>query len=101
MEMVQKKEDILEFLKQNKTLIARKYHVKEIGLFGSFIHNEHQMESDIDILISLKTEGKTFRNYMRLKFYLEDNFHRKVDLVTKSGLKEIIRDRIEKETIYA
>lgn len=44
---------------------------------------------------------KTFDNFMNLKFYLEDLFGRKVDLVTKSALKPRMRDVVLKEVIYA
>ena len=37
---------------------------------------------------------------MRTKFYLEDLFMRKVDLVTDVALKPIIRDPILRDVVY-
>ena len=34
------KEDILSFLRQQKTFLDEKFFVKKIGLFGSFVRNE-------------------------------------------------------------
>jgi predicted nucleotidyltransferase len=38
---------------------------------------------------------------MGTKFYLEDLFKRKVDLVTDAALKPLIRDPILKDVVYA
>ena len=62
------------------------FGVREIGLFGSYISNNQEKESDIDLLVDLKPEMKTFKNYMKLVYYLEDLFGRKVDLITKQSL---------------
>lgn len=69
----------------------KKYGVKEIGLFGSYVRNEQKSESDIDILVGFERGKKTFDNYMDLKFFLEDLFNRKIDLVViKPDLKQYI-----------
>jgi len=38
---------------------------------------------------------------MGIKFYLEEIFHQKVDLVTEDALKPLIRNPILKEVMYA
>jgi hypothetical protein len=38
---------------------------------------------------------------MGIKFYLEDLYGRKVDLVTEAALKPLIRDPILAEVVYA
>ena len=72
--------EILKKLKENREKI-RKFGVKRIGLFGSYIRNEQKKESDIDVLVEFEKGKKTFDNYMDLKFFLEDLFQCKVDLV--------------------
>jgi len=37
---------------------------------------------------------------MELKFFLEDLLQRRVDLVTRSGLRDRIRPYVEKEAVY-
>ena len=77
------------------------YEVKRVGLFGSFTQSRQNVKSDIDILVEFNRGGKTFDNYMELKFYLERLFRRKVDLVIKDALKARIRDRVLSEVEYA
>lgn len=93
-----KTKDIMDGMEQNKELI-KKYGVKRIGLFGSYARNEQRTESDIDILVEFEKGKKTFDNYMELKFYLEDLFVTKVDLVIadviKPDLKPYILERVE------
>jgi uncharacterized protein len=77
------------------------YGVKNVGLFGSFARSRPKTSSDIDILVEFERGGKTFDNYMDLKFYLERLFHRKIDLVIKDALKTRIRDKVLSEVKYA
>ena len=77
----------------------QKFGVKKIGIFGSFVRGDATNDSDIDFLVEL--EHKTFDNYMDLKFYLEDLFDRKIDLILSDTLKPRLRSSIEKEVVYA
>jgi len=95
------KESIIEFLKHNKQNMMSTYGVEEIGLYGSYVHDQNKENSDIDILVGFKKDCETFDNYMDLKFFLEEAFNKKIDLVIKRSVKEPVKDRIFKETIYA
>ena len=85
----------------NRYDLKEKYGVKRIGFFGSFVRSEQKETSDIDILVEFEKGAKTFDNYMNLKFFLEEVFGRKVDLVIIDALKPDIKDRILKEVKYA
>lgn len=87
------KGEILKKIKENKEHI-KKYGVKRIGLFGSYIRNEQGKKSDIDILVKFEEGMKTFDNYMDLKFFLEDLFNHKVDLVVIEALKSDLKQYI-------
>lgn len=52
-------------------ITMKKYGVKRIGLFGSYIRNEQGPTSDVDILVESKKNETTFDNYMDLKFFCE------------------------------
>ncbi len=78
--------DILTKLEEN-TATIKKYGVKKIGLFGSYIRKEQKPTSDIDILVEFEKGKITFDNYMDLKFFLEDPFNHKVDLVMHDAIK--------------
>ena len=76
----------------------RKYGVKQIGLFGSYVNGTAHATSDIDLLVEL--EKSTFRNYMELVLFLEDLFGKKVDLVAVESVKLGLKPYIEKQVEY-
>jgi len=76
----------------------KEYQVKEIGIFGSFSDKSYSNESDIDILVEL--EKPIGWKFFSLEIYFENLFGRKIDLVTKSALKEQIKDIILKQVKY-
>ncbi|MGA1795752.1 MAG: nucleotidyltransferase family protein [bacterium] len=86
--------EILKTLKQHSDTL-KKYGVKRIGLFGSYVRGEQRDDSDIDFLIEL--EKPSFDNFMDLAFYLEDLFGKKVELITNGSLSPYIQPYIEKE----
>lgn len=85
----------------NRYDLKKKYGVKRIGFFGSFVRSKQKETSDVDVLVEFEKRAKTFDNYMDLKFFLEDIFSRKVDLVIIDALKPDIKDRILEEIKYA
>ena len=93
------KEEILSILKKLKNKIQSKYKVKNIGLFGSYINNMQKEKSDIDLLVEFE-EDADLLHYMGLLLFLEENFNKKVDLVSKFALKEELREHILEEVIY-
>ncbi|MCL0033455.1 nucleotidyltransferase family protein [Thermodesulfovibrionales bacterium] len=92
--------EIREMLERNNTHIKEAFHVREIGIFGSFISGKQKAKSDVDILVAFKKGHKDFFNYMRLKYCIEDILGRKVDLVMKEALKPRIRQKILNEVEY-
>ena len=90
-----------EFIKQtlvDNREILRKYGVKRIGLFGSYVRETATPASDIDFLVEL--ERLTFDDYMGLAVFLEDLFEKDVDLVTPTSIKPGYKPYIEKEVEY-
>jgi len=86
---------ILKMLKDRSIDIKKRFKVRKLGLFGSYAVNKAKNRSDIDILVEF--DQPTFDNYMDLKFYLEDLFKTKVDLVMMDTLKPAIKSRILEE----
>ena len=75
------KDHLLSLITKHKNDL-KKFSVKALYLFGSVARGEEGHKSDVDILVSF--EGQTtFDLYMDLKFYLEELFQRKVDLVRR------------------
>jgi hypothetical protein len=99
MRAVQTKKEITNLLLSHRKEIE-KFGVKKIGLFGSFVKGKQQKDSDIDLFVEFLRGRKKFRNFMSLAFYLEDLFHRKVELVTPESLSPYLRPHIIKEIKY-
>lgn len=99
MEKLITKNEIIQQLKSNEQHLLD-YGVKEIGIFGSFLTNDANSESDIDLLVDIKQESKTFKNFLSLNYFLENLFNRKVDLVTKQSLSPFIGPHILKSVEY-
>lgn len=91
------KQFILTFLKDNKQQLKNKYQVNKIGLFGSFSRDEETENSDVDILVDMPS---SFDNYFNLKYFLEENFHRDVDLGKEEQLRLLIKKQIIQDIIY-
>jgi len=90
--------EIERILQEKKTFLADYYHVKRIGLFGSYVRDEQTDESDIDLLVEFsKPVGLEF---IDLKFYLEELLQKPVDLVTPNALKPLIREDIMSEVQF-
>ena len=89
---------ILLKLKELKPTLRKEFAVREIGLFGSFSDETSSEESDIDLLVEL--ERPIGWKFFSLELYLEKVFNRKVDLVTKSALKEPIKNTILNQVNY-
>lgn len=87
---------IVQLLEQHKQDL-RRFGVKKIGLFGSYLKKQHSESSDIDFLVEFSEPS--FDNYMNLKFFLEELFGKKIDLVTEQALKPAFR-YIKKEAHY-
>jgi predicted nucleotidyltransferase len=92
------KTEIINKLKDLKPELYKDYSVKEIGLFGSFSDDSYTKESDIDLLVVL--EKPIGWKFFSLELYLEKVFNRKIDLVTKSALKEQIKSSILQQVYY-
>jgi predicted nucleotidyltransferase len=91
----------IEILKSREEVIKQKFGVKSLGIFGSYARGEEKADSDVDILVEFVEGAKTFDHFMDLKFFLEDLFSRKVDLVTVDALRPQLKEVILKDVTYA
>ncbi len=89
---------IIEKLRKNKPVVEKKYGVKNLEVFGSYIRGEQKKGSDLDILVEFHRTIDLFR-YIELENFLSKKIGVKVDLVMKDTLKPRIKDRILKEAV--
>ena len=76
--------------------LREEYDVDQLGVFGSYVRNEQQTNSDIDILVSFRRTPSLLK-YISLEQYLSDLLGVRVDLVMESALKLAIGARIRAE----
>jgi predicted nucleotidyltransferase len=99
MKPVLTKADVLDRLSSHGAVI-RNAGVKRLGLFGSFLHDRPNLESDVDLLVEFDAQRKTFDNYWLLAELLECQLDRPVDLLTIESLSLYIGPRILAEVEY-
>jgi predicted nucleotidyltransferase len=93
------KNDILEFLKEYYQEKKDKYHIKKIGIFGSYSRNEANENSDIDIVVDLE-QSKMF-NLIAIKEDIKEYFKKDVDIVQiREKMNPLLKKRIQKDAIY-
>jgi uncharacterized protein len=92
-------DSIVNTIRKLKPELSQRFYVSSIGVFGSAVRNDFSGEnSDIDILVDFsKPVGIEF---IDLAEFLEAAFKRKIDLVSKNGIKKKYLREIEKEIVY-
>jgi predicted nucleotidyltransferase len=92
------KDRLLRVLRENRVKFVSRYHIKSLGLFGSYIRNEQKAGSDLDVLVEFEEPPSLFE-FVRLQNELHDLIGIKVDLVMKDTLKPAIGKRILREVV--
>jgi predicted nucleotidyltransferase len=90
--------DIREKLHQQLPILAERYRVKSLGLFGSYVRNEQDEGSDLDLLVTFDATPSLLK-FIELENYLTDYLGIKVDLVMQDALKPRIGERILSEAV--
>jgi predicted nucleotidyltransferase len=84
--------------------VCRRYSVKELSLFGSAVRGEMRPESDIDMMVEFEPGVRVgLIKFESFAEELEALAGRRVDLVTRRGLKPWVRPAVLKDVrvIYA
>lgn len=90
---------VLEELVRSKPILAARYGVTGLALFGSTVRDAARADSDIDILVSFDGPA-TSERYFGVQFFLEDLLGHPVDLVTSKALRPELRRLIEGEAVH-
>lgn len=90
---------LLQERREEILAIASKHGAFNVRVFGSVARGEETENSDIDFLINYDINKISSWFPVGLIHDLEDLLGRKVDVVTETGLKERIRDRVLRDCI--
>ena len=89
---------VLALLTEHKPVLAQRFGVLRLALFGSMARDAARPDSDVDVLVAFEGPA-TAKRYFGLQFYLEDLLQRRVDLVTEKALRERLRPYVERDAI--
>ena len=100
---------VIEILKEHRDNL-KKYGVRKIGLFGSFVKGEATRKSDIDMVVDFDPSffGKDFKGlfdaYTNVSSFLEKLFGRKVEILTPVNIETMrikeVAEEIKRSVIY-
>ncbi len=91
-------QEILTMLRKLLSHINQKYEVTSIEVFGSYVRNQQNISSDLDLLVTF-SKVPSLLKFLELKNYLSDQLHLNVDLVMKDSLKPSIGQNILNESV--
>lgn len=77
------KDDIVKIIKNNEKLLKQKYDVKKIWLYGSFVRNEANEFSDIDLYVDLFS-NKTEEELIEIQEYFVKLLKRDIDMLVEN-----------------
>ena len=86
-------------LKRLKPTLSRKFRVKRLGLFGSYIKGKARRSSDVDILVEF-SKTIDLLDFVALEKYLAEQTGTKIDLVSIKALRPEFKRTILNEVVY-
>ena len=89
----------MQLLTEHKPVLAQRYGVTDLAIFGSTARDMARPDSDIDVLVAFDCPATSDR-YFGLQFYLEDLLGHPVDLVTQKALRAELRPSIKKDVLH-
>lgn len=90
---------VKNILSDLKPELVKRYPIASIGLFGSIVRDDFNEEtSDIDIIVDFS--DRIGIEFVTLGDELEEKLQRKVDLVSRGGIKQKYWDIIEPQIVY-
>ena len=92
------RDEVLNVLRTHKAVLAQRFGVTGLVLFGSFARDRATDDSDVDILVRFDKPATSYA-YFGTQFYLEDLLGHPVDLVTDKALRAEIRPYVEREIV--
>jgi len=92
-------QEIQLVLSKHKEGLMKRYKIKELGVFGSYVRGEQKRGSDIDILVEFD-EIPDIYQFIDLEDDLRKLLKKKVDLVRKGAIRPELKDVILNEVVY-
>ena len=88
-----------ENLKKLKPALRRRFKVRRLGIFGSYVRGQARRSSDVDVLVEF-SKSIDLLDFVALERYLANQTGVKIDLVSIKALRPEFRSTILNEVIY-
>ena len=96
------RDQILNFLAQNKKLFRDRFHIVRIGLFGSYARGDQNSDSDLDLLVEFEDNTQDLYDLkLQIKDFFKTSLGIEVDICREKYIKARLKSSILKETVYA
>jgi uncharacterized protein len=96
--MMKTLDEIRQAIKSHQNVLARKYGVEAVGVFGSYVRGEERADSDLDLLVEM-LRPVDLLELVGAEIYLTEALGVKVDLVPKRSLRVELRETILREAV--
>jgi predicted nucleotidyltransferase len=90
--------EVKEIVRQHNSILAERYGVSVVGIFGSYVRGEEKTGSDIDLLAEI-LKPISLLELVGAELYLSEVLGLKVDLVPKRSLRAELKETILKEAV--
>ena len=90
--------EVKEVVRQHNSILAERYGVSVVGIFGSYVRGEEKAGSDVDLLAEI-LKPISLLELVGAELYLSEVLGLKVDLVPKRSLRAELKEAILKETV--
>lgn len=86
-------------LQQQLPDLHRRYGVRDLWLFGSYVRHEQSKDSDLDVLVTFDNPHLSLIQFIQLELELSELLGVKVDLVERDSLKSTVSQHILHEVV--
>ena len=91
--------EIIQTLKLFKEQNAEEYGILDLGIFGSVARDEADKDSDVDIVVKIKTPDPYI--IVHIKEDIEGKLQLPVDIVRlRDKMNPFLKKRIERDAVY-
>ena len=91
-------DEIRTIIRQHRNVLAEKYGVAVVGVFGSYVRCAKKDQSDIDFLVDI-LRPISLLELVGAEIYLSEVLGARVDLVPKRDVREELRETIFAEAV--
>jgi predicted nucleotidyltransferase len=90
--------EIRDLIGHHRGVLAERYALAVVGMFGSYVRGEQRQDSDLDLLAET-LKPISLLELVGAENYLSDLLGIKVDLVLKRSVREELREAIWSEAV--